>query len=156
MIKSVILSTLVASSALAFNSQNAQNQTLQGAGENNVLESNFNEMDYEHSPRRKKMTVELFRVGSGYWEPLRVGRDPSQTQGTFNIKANKCYAAPEFAAVKMSGNHINKGAFLACKEANCGGVCYIHHMNQGSSINELWFALGNKFAVSYSWIAPYF
>ncbi|OMH83553.1 hypothetical protein AX774_g2936 [Zancudomyces culisetae] len=98
------------------------------------------------------MIVQLFRAGSGYWEPLAIGRAPSQPQSTFDIIPNRCYASPEFAAVTMGGKNINKGAFLACREENCGGICYVHDMSVGNSINEFYYIFGHRFAVSYIWI----
>ncbi|OMH81060.1 hypothetical protein AX774_g5490 [Zancudomyces culisetae] len=158
MIKSVILSTLVASSVFAFNgqnAQNAQNRTLQAIGKNSVSESNFNEMHYGHSCRCSQMTVELFRTGSGQIDPLAVGKAVSNPQGTFNIRRNKCYSAPQFAAVKMRGSNISKGAFMVCTQSDCTGLCYTYPMSQGSSINELWNIFGSRWAVSYAWLSPF-
>ncbi|OMH78993.1 hypothetical protein AX774_g7604 [Zancudomyces culisetae] len=150
MIKSTTLSILSILSILVFSSalpQSAQNQTLQTVDENRDLELTTN----SPASRNDDMIVQLFRVGSGLSNPLAVGRAPSQPLGTFNIKSNRCYASPEFVAVKMDGRNINKGAFLLCRDANCGGTCYVHDMRLGNSINGVWYALGRRSAVSYIW-----
>ncbi|OMH83019.1 hypothetical protein AX774_g3480 [Zancudomyces culisetae] len=144
MIKSVILKTLVASSAFAFSSHNAQNRTLPASGGNSVSESSFNEMNDECRPRRRRMTVELYH-GGGY----------VNLRGTFNVKPNKCYSAEPFSSAKMVRVQGNRGAFMVCKEPNCGGSCYVYNMNQGNQINDSWFYIGKAYAVSYYWITPY-
>ncbi|OMH86429.1 hypothetical protein AX774_g17 [Zancudomyces culisetae] len=150
MIKSTTLSILSILSILVFSSalpQSAQNQTLQTVDENRDLELTTN----SHASRNDNMIVQLFRAGSGLSDPLAVGRAPSQPQGTFDIMPNRCYASPAFAAITMGGRNINKGTFLACREANCGGICYVHDMRLGNSINELWYVFGRRHAVSYIW-----
>ncbi|OMH78784.1 hypothetical protein AX774_g1017 [Zancudomyces culisetae] len=148
MIKSAVLSALVLSSTFAYNVQNEQNQDVQASGENNILESNFNEMDHEDRPRRRrvrKLNLQLFYLHNFV-----------TSVGSFNAKPNKCYAAPRFASARMSGVRGTKGAMMFCSQANCTGRCFVALRSAGSQVNFIVNQLGGVWATSYSWIAPYF
>ncbi|OMH81389.1 hypothetical protein AX774_g5156 [Zancudomyces culisetae] len=142
MIKSVILSTLVLSSAFAQSVQSPQSYNVQGYYENSVSESNFNEMRRD----KRKMKIDLY-YAYNYGGVLN----------TIYAEPNKCYPVNNKSSAKMGDVRGKKGAVMFCASTNCTGACVIvlrRSVSQIGNINSLYGASRNSFSVS--WISPYF
>ncbi|OMH81222.1 hypothetical protein AX774_g5323 [Zancudomyces culisetae] len=138
---SVLLGAVVVS---ADNSSDIQKLNFDGM-DNYKLNMDLGKKYTKRSKRARGLSVELFG---------NTNFDSSQKK--IALRPNECYNVENVYSLRAEKYMKYKGALVACAAEDCNGLCRVMPRRISDELPDIFADLGNKTAVSVTWISPYY